>query len=132
MKKNEVPQVLRNWFVVHFVADMLFAIPLMIAPKAVLGMVGWEVVDPFATRLVAAALFGIGIESYLGRNRGRDAFLGMLTLKVIWSSAAVLGIAWTLLDGYQGERLFPSITLITFLLFNVVWVYWRRRLSQAA
>jgi hypothetical protein len=132
MDKNEVPQALRNWFVLHFVADMLFAIPLMVAPQAVLGLVGWEVVDPFTTRLVAAALFGIGIESYLGRNRGRDAFLGMLTLKVIWSSAAVLGIAWTLLDGYQGERLFPSIILITFLLFNVVWVYWRRRLSQAA
>jgi hypothetical protein len=63
-----VPRSLRSWFIVHFVADMLSALPLFIAPREVLGWLGWNAVDPIATRLVAAALFGIGIESYLARS----------------------------------------------------------------
>ena len=130
MNGEAVPRKLRNWFVIHFVVDMLFAIPLMLAPVATLRLFDWQVIDPFLTRLVAAALFGIGIESFLGRNAGREAYMGMLNLKIIWSSAAIVGMAWSLIDGFRGAILLPSTILIVFLLFNGVWVYWRTRLSR--
>ena len=79
-----VPEKLRFWFVIHFVIDILFAIPLFIAPEWMLTIFGWHTVDPLTSRLVAAALFGIGIESYLGRNAGIEYFRGMLNLKLIW------------------------------------------------
>jgi hypothetical protein len=94
-----VPASLRRWFVVHFWADVLAALPLFLAPRQVLGWLGWVEVDPIATRGVAAALFGIGIESYLGRNGSVESFLGMLRLKVIWSAMAALGTLWSLLTG---------------------------------
>ncbi len=80
-----VPAALRSWFVLHFAVDMIVAVPLFFAPREVLALFGWIAIDPLATRLAAAALMGIGLESLLGRKAGREAFKGMLQLKVIWS-----------------------------------------------
>ena len=122
-----VPLSLRVWFVVHCYADVLAAVPLFLAPRAVLGWLGWDTVDPLAARLVAAALFGIGIESYLGRNAGLETFRSMLNLKVIWSSAAVIGVAWSQL---QGGPVAGWGVLGIFVVFNVAWVTFRLRLAR--
>jgi uncharacterized membrane protein YagU involved in acid resistance len=65
---------LRFWFIVHFYADIIFAVPIFLFPEYFLRLAGWQSIDPIATRGVAAALFGIGIESYLGRNSGIEAY----------------------------------------------------------
>ncbi len=65
---KSVPNALRIWFVIHFIADISFALPMFLFPIKFLSLLGWINVDPIAARLVAAALFGIGIESLLGRN----------------------------------------------------------------
>jgi hypothetical protein len=44
------------------------------------------------------ALFGVGIESFLGRDAPVEVYRGMLNLKLIWSVASVLGIALWLLQ----------------------------------
>jgi hypothetical protein len=123
-----VPRSLRLWFVVHFYADVLAAVPLFLAPREVLGWLGWTTIDPLATRLVAAALFGIGIESYLGRNADLETFRSMLNLKVIWSSAAVIGVAWSQLEG--GPVAGWGVLGI-FVVFNVAWVTFRLRLARS-
>ncbi|HEY5730600.1 MAG TPA: hypothetical protein VIS72_11145 [Anaerolineales bacterium] len=123
---NEVPDSLRTWFVIHFVADMLTGIPLLLFPELIMPFLGWTMIDPIATRVVGAALMGIGIESYLGRNAGIEVFRAMLNLKVIWSSSAILGIGlgiWK--GGAQAGWLFLSI----FFIFWCVWVYYWRRLK---
>jgi NADH:ubiquinone oxidoreductase subunit K len=48
-----------------------------------LTLLGFQTVDPVASRLVAAALFGIGIESLLVRRAPLDRFVSMLSLKII-------------------------------------------------
>jgi hypothetical protein len=131
MSDVEVPQALRTWFVVHFWADMLTAIPLFFAPVMVLELFGWTAVDPFATRIVAAALFGIGIESWIGRNATAEAFRAMLNLKVIWSGMVVIGLAWSLLDGGAGQPVGAWIALGIFGAFHGVWLYWRMQLKGA-
>jgi hypothetical protein len=128
--QSPVPRALRAWFVVHFWADILFAVPLFIAPVAVLELLGWRQVDPFTARLAAAALFGIGIESLLGRNAEIEVFKSMLNLKVIWSATATIGIAWSLLDGVQGRPFFGWVVLGIFAGFHGLWLYWRLRLSR--
>jgi len=123
-----VPQSLRTWFVIHFVADLLFAIPMFVAPVWTLQLMGWTEVDPVATRLVAAALFGIGIESLLGRNADVEAFRAMLNLKVIWASSATVGLAWSALEGS------PPMTwglFAIFLTFLTVWSTYRIRLGSS-
>lgn len=122
---KEVPNSLRTWFVIHFVVDMLTGIPLLFFPELVMPLLGWTTIDPIASRVVGAALMGIGIESYLGRNASIEVFHAMLNLKVIWSSSAILGIGlgiWK--GGSQAGWLFLGI----FFVFWCVWVYYWRKL----
>lgn len=119
MVSRDVPPMLRTWFTIHCVVDLLFALPLMIAPVTVLTLLGWTAVDPLATRLVAAALIGIGLESFLGGGNGREHYLGMLRLKVLWSLAANLGIALSIAQGAAPMAwLFQGI----FVFFSALWI----------
>lgn len=121
---------LRIWFIIHFIADISFAIPVMLMPVQTLQFLGWKMVDPFAARLVAAALFGIGIESLLGRNAGCEAFKGMLNLKIIWSVSAITGITLTLAEGTAGRPLFSWVILGIFIAFNILWITYRVLVSK--
>ena len=105
-----VPVWLRRWFVVHFVADWIFALPLFVAPRAFLGLLGWTEVDPVSARLVAAAHFGIGTESLLNRNGTVESFRSMLNLKIIWSATATLASArrWNG-EGIDAHRGFSAL-----------------------
>lgn len=130
MNTSSVPDALRKWFVIHFWVDILFAIPLMLVPVEMLSMLGWQSVDAYTARLVAAALFGIGIESFLGRNAGVESFRNMLTLKVIWSLGAVLGIGISLAENAQTRPLLAWGILAIFVGFNFLWAYWRVKLRE--
>jgi len=54
--EKQVPNSLRVWFVIHFIVDMLFAIPLLFFPEFLMPLLGWDVVDPVMSRLVGAAI----------------------------------------------------------------------------
>lgn len=127
--RSLVPRSLRTWFVVHFWADLLFALPLFFAPRQFLGLLGWPAVDPIATRLVAAALFGIGIQSLIGRDEDAETFKALLNLKVVWSATATLGILWSQLEG--GPPLGWGFAAV-FAGFNIVWVRYRLLLRGTA
>jgi hypothetical protein len=118
-----VPQSLRFWFVIHFVVDFIFAVPLLIAPVWLLTLFGFEAPDPFTARLVGAALLGIGGESLLGWNATIEAFRAMLNLKIIWSLSAIAGIILTLI--FTGGPLIAYLILLIFAAFSGLWLYYR-------
>lgn len=122
-----VPPSLRLWFVVHFVVDLLFALPLLLAPAQLLGPLGWTCVDGTTARLVGAALLAIGTQSLLGRNAGIETFTAMLNLKVIWSMAAALGLAISIAEGAPPAA---WAFLSLFIAFCGVWTHHRIRLRQ--
>ena len=121
-KDNYIPNSLRTWFVIHFWADILFGIPLLFFPQLILGLFDWTAYDPVMSRLVGAALMGIGVESLLGRNASAETFRAMLNLKVIWASSALFAIGAGIIEGAS-----PAAWLILgiFFLFWCVWVYYR-------
>jgi len=121
-----VSRSLRTWFVIHCIVDVIFAIPMLVAPVVFLSLFGWTTVDPFMTLLVGAALMGIGLESYLGRNAGVEAYQGMLNLKIIWSAFAILGLVASVLT-FGGPWMVWLIVAI-FVGFNILWVYYRLQL----
>jgi len=124
-ENDSVPNNLRTWFVIHFAADILFAIPLMFFPQMMLNLFGWTSYDPIMTRLVGAALMGIGVESLLGRNASVDIFRAMLNLKVIWASSALIAIG---LGIAEGAASMAWLFLAIFFIFWCVWVYYRMAL----
>jgi hypothetical protein len=120
-----VPRSLRRWFVLHFVADLVFAVPLLVAPVTLLRALGWTSVDPVTARMVGAALAGIGMESLLCRNDSIAVFRAMLRLKCVWSGAAILGLSFSIAQGAPGV---VWIVLAVFVGFAAVWNYYRVKL----
>jgi hypothetical protein len=123
----EIPVSLRRWFVAHGLVDLLFALPLLVAPESFLRALGWQPVDPVTARLVGAALLGIGAQSLLGRNEGPEVYRAMLNLKLIWSAAAIAGLVVSVGNGAPDLAwLFLSL----FIAFFGVWFHYRVRLKQ--
>ena len=122
-----IPNSLRTWFVIHFVLDFLFAVPLIFTPVAFLTLFGWTTIDPLMTRLVGAALMGIGVESYLGRNAGIEAYKGMLNLKIIWSASATFGLILTMVT--NNSPIIGWLLVLIFGSFCIIWSYYRYRIN---
>lgn len=123
--KKEVPKSLRIWFIIHFFVDYAFAIPLLINPFWFLSLFGWKIIDPFASRLVAAALLGIGGISLLEKNNSLDVYKSLLNLKIIWSSAALIGMFVTM---FKGGPIFGWFIFGLYALFFIIWIYYRKGL----
>jgi len=123
---KKVPSGLRTWFVIHFAADILFAIPLLFFPQTFLNIFDWGRYDPIMARLVGAALMGIGTESLLGRNADAHTFREMLNLKIIWASCALFAFGAGIAEGAA-----PIAWLLMgiFAVFWVVWVYYRVKIQ---
>ena len=119
------------WFTVHFVFDIISAAVIFAAPEYFMNLIGWTEIDPIATRLVAAALFGIGIESLLGRKSSLQVFRNMLRLKVIWSFSAVAGILLSLIQNAQGRPIAAFILLAVFTAFHILWDVFLIRTGKA-
>lgn len=125
---KKIPKSLRTWFLIHFIIDMVFAIPLIFIPEIVLPIIDWTPVDPVSTRLVGAALFGIGVESLLSRNAQHKVYKTMLDLKILWSSSAIIGLSLAIALGAPIiSWLFWSI----FVIFFFVWAYYRVNIFES-
>ncbi|MBM3204977.1 hypothetical protein FJZ48_03300 [Candidatus Uhrbacteria bacterium] len=121
MKDQIVPPSLRIWFLIHFIVDLIVAIPFFLVPTFMLNLLGFQS-DPLFLRLIAAALFGIGGVSFLMRNEVREVYLAMLNLKIVWSLSAIVALVWALIQG--GVPLLWGF-LGVFSLFSCVWMYYR-------
>ena len=114
-----MPAPLRRWFVAHFVVDWVAGVPLFLAPE-LLRVFGWHPIDPIATRLFAAALLGIGAQSWFGRNGGIQEFRGMLNLKIVWAATASTAL---LIGAINGGSILVWAGLGIFVAFLALWLY---------
>lgn len=129
-EKGIAPAALKAWFMIHFYVDLLVAVPLFLFPEGILNNLGWESADPFTARLFAAALLGIGISSLLVKKARIEVYENMLNLKIIWSTFAILGIFLSILQVDGRGPFLAWMALIVFVLFNLLWIYWRVRLEK--
>jgi len=121
----KVPNSLRTWFIIHFIVDIIFALPLLIAPIWFLSLFGFSVTETITPRLVGAALIGIGGTSFLIRDKSLGEFQALLTLKIIWSITAVIGLFASII---QGSPKATWLFLALFALFSGVWIYYKKTL----
>ena len=125
MKKN-IPKSLKVWFLIHFVIDIVFAIPLIFLPVYSLGLFGIQA-EVITARLVGAALLGIGGASFFATKQGKESYDILLTLKILWSSAAIVTLLWGIFEG--ATKILWGVLLI-FVVFSGVWWYYKKRLNQ--
>lgn len=124
---SELPRGLKTWFILHFIVDILFAIPLILFPDVMMSFFDIASYDLLTPRLVGAALVGIGGVSFVVRNEGRIVYNALLNLKILWSFSAMLGIAIYLLEG--GSKM-SWILFTVFLIFAGVWNYYKVILNR--
>ncbi len=124
---REVPNSLKIWFLIHFVIDYLFAIPLIFFPDSFLRFLGWTIVDNLSARLVGAALIGIGGISLLENKSSLDSYNSLLTLKILWSLAAIISLVISILEGEAPKIIW--LILIIFTLFSVLWIYYKIKIN---
>jgi hypothetical protein len=71
------------------------------------------------SRVKSAALIGIGGASFFIYKKGIEAFNALLILKILWSIAAIIAIAISIIEGGpQSEWLFLAI----FVVFSAIWM----------
>lgn len=135
MSISQVPRALRSWFIIHFYADLLFAIPLLIDPAFTLSLLGWhpEAVDPINARISASALMGIGVESWLCRDHSVEVYRAMLNLKSIWSVCAWLSCLYVMLSLPADQTPWGGWAIFgIFFVFSGVWNTYRIRLKSTS
>ena len=76
---------------------------------------------------VFTGLFGIGGISLIARHKGIESFKSLLTLKIIWSLTAVLGMLIAISEGAPDAT---WLFVLIFAVFSGVWMYYQRRLQQ--
>ena len=118
----KIPISLRNWFFVHFLVDYIFAIPLFLFPQQTLAFFGWGVIDQITTRLVAAALLGIGGVSLVARKSDAVVYKHLLIMKIIWSLSVVAGILLSAATGAVPPFIWAVLAI--FVLFASIWIYY--------
>ncbi|MBD3248405.1 hypothetical protein GF382_03925 [Candidatus Falkowbacteria bacterium] len=128
MKDQKIPRSLKIWFSIHFVIDIILALPLFFFPQEAMAFFGFTVIDKYMARLVAAALAGIGGVSLLSKEKGVESYLSLLNLKIIWSIAAIFGIALTMAQ--EKRPVSGWIFGLIFMIFFFVWSYYRSKLSS--
>ena len=122
-----VPKSLRNWFLVHFVLDFAFGIPLILVPEKLLSIFDFTSVETFTARLVGAALIGIGGASLWVHKGNKEQFLSMLELKLLWSGTGLVAI---LISYSAGSPALASLLFFSiFLIFFFVWLYYYKKLK---
>lgn len=123
---SQVPKSLEAWFKIHFVVDIIFAVPLIFVPVWLLGLLGLSANEAVMARLVGAALVGIGGTSLLSTKMTKDSFNTMLTLKLLWSSSAVFGF---LISLFFGAPKSVWLFVLIFTVFFFIWLYYKKRIN---
>lgn len=129
MTNQQAPKTLQNLFVFHFIADIAFAIPLFFFPTQFLNLLQFQSIDPVSARLVAAALFAIGIKSLLEKKASLEIYRSMLSLKIIWSLFASIGLLYSVLTNEFTQPIIGWTLFGIFFIFHLTWLHWKKRLG---
>ena len=128
LNKNDtlqIPKSLRIWFIIHFFIDVIFAIPLIFSPIWILSLFGLPSSEAVMARLVGAALIGIGGASFISYKGTKENYSILLTLKLLWSSTAILGL---LLSVFSGAPNSIWLIIVMFTIFFFIWLYYKYRI----
>ena len=74
-------------------------------------------------------MLGIGVQSYVGRDDGLEVYKAMLNLKIVWSTAAILGLFVSIAQGAPDAA---WAFMSAFIAFAGVWIHYRIRFKQLA
>ncbi len=88
----------KTLFLVHFIAALIFGLPLLLVPAAFMGILGVSLTEPETFRLVGAAVLSFGASSwYTYKAAEWEKVKIVVQTEIVWTVLAVLTILYGLL-----------------------------------
>lgn len=116
-----MPKSLRYTFAVHIPVAAVVGALLLFMPGRFLGWLGWEPIDPIASRLLGAAFLAFAWGSYRGWRATEWAQVAILVeVQAILDVLACLGLLRHLLVGHW--PVVPWAFFGLFLAFALAWI----------
>ncbi len=115
-------QSLRITFIVHTIVSFVFGLALLIVPGRFLDLFGWAPIDPLISRMLGAALLGLGWGSYRGwRANTWDEVEFLLQVEAAFTVLASIGMLRHLL--IASWPWYVWMVFAFYAVFGVSWVY---------
>jgi hypothetical protein len=136
--KGDVPmsKALRYTFLVHTVVAVVFSLLLLIIPGKFLDVIGWqgmlqelgwENTDPFASRLLGAAMLGLAWSSFRGWQATAWTQVAILVeMEAVFTVLSCAGLLRHLIPRAIDPGWFPAIGWLVFAgfaVFAIAWIY---------
>ena len=117
--ENQISSGLKTLFLVHFIVGIVFALIFLLIPTVYGNVVGWEVKDPGAFRLIGAAMLGFSSTSILCfRNPVWEKVKITVVMEIVWTALGTLATVWALL--FEG---FPPIAWLNVVLLGLFVIF---------
>ena len=112
--------LLKITLIIHIVLAVLFGLPLLAAPGRFLGLFAWAPIDPLLSRVLGAALIGLGWLNFCAlRQNSRAAAQPVIEAGLLFNGLAVAG----LVRNMAGSS-WPWVVWSLLGLFTVLTILW--------
>lgn len=116
---------LRTTFLVHAIIAVLLGLAYILIPEMVGSMLGWDMSDP-AYRLLGAAVFAIGVSSWLAYKAGVWGEVKItVQFEIVWTVLGAAVTGWVLLTG--GLPVAAWLNFAVFVIFAILFSYFYTR-----
>ena len=112
-------KALRYTFVVHSIVAVVVGAPLLLAPGRFLGWIGWTPVDPLISRLLGAAILGLGWSSFRGVQAAPGQQRNLVETELAFAILGCIGLLRHLLK--WAYPWYVWLTLAVLAAFAVAW-----------
>lgn len=112
-------KALRYTFVVHSIVAVVVGAPLLLAPGRFLGWIGWTPVDPLISRLLGAAILGLGWSSFRGAQAAPGQQRNLVETELAFAILGCIGLLRHLLK--WAYPWYVWLTLAVLAAFAVAW-----------
>jgi hypothetical protein len=89
--------LLKITLIAHIVLAVLFGLPLLAMPGRFLGWFGWAPIDPLISRMLGAAMLGLGwLDFRTLRLNSRSAAQPLIEAGIAFCGLAAAGMLWNM------------------------------------
>jgi hypothetical protein len=119
---EDMPKLLKITLIVHIVLAVMFGLPLLGMPGRFLSFFGWAPVDPLISRILGAALLGLGwLDFRTLRLNSRQAAQPVIEAGTVFCGLASAGLLWHVKGSYWPWMVW--IVLATFIILTALWLW---------